>query len=162
LGDIVPKITYDSDQGVIKSVDSPLDYVISLDNVRAEAELAKQSGTFTFNPTYVTQERYTNSLASYNLQLNKIYRTPLKISLKDGSEIVTLPLDTTTLRAILLPNSLEPNIPPDINKDFLVGYVFEGITPKHKIYFSGEAVYQFSNLDINAGFLGDAISRTRS
>lgn len=156
LDDAVPRITYDPDHGVIKSVTSPLDYVIDLDNLAAEIELAKQTGELALKPTFTTLERYSNNLASYNLQLNKIYRTPLNISLKDGSDLATLPLDTKILRAILTPSSLESNVPPDINKDLLIGYVSQRLTPKQKKYFSGEAVYQNTKLAINSRFMGDA------
>lgn len=151
--DTVPRITYDSEQGVIKSVSTPHDYVISPDSLRAEAELANQTGVLAFVPTHTTQERYLHSLTDYNLQLNKIYRTPLDISLKDGSGTATLTLDERILRSILVPNSIESNVPPDLNRDFLVGYITQHLSPKQKKFFSEDAVYQNAKLAINARFM---------
>lgn len=156
LEDIVPKITYDAQEGVVKSVASPRDFVVPLSTLLAEVELARQSGQTTLTPTYSVQERYTHSLADYNLQLNKIYRTPLNISLKDGTETTMLPVETRILRSVLVPNSIEPNAPPDLNRDLLVGYVLQRLTPKQKKYFSPDAVYQNAKVAINARFMGDA------
>lgn len=95
-------------------------------------------------------------LADYNLRLNQIYRTPLNISLKDGTSITNISLDPSFLRSLLEPTTTELNVPPSINQSLLLSYLSSRLTSKQKKYFNPEFAYENTRKAINLRFMGEA------
>jgi lipoprotein-anchoring transpeptidase ErfK/SrfK len=153
--DTIPTVSYDSVEGVVKSISSPQDYVIDGGSLRASLAGYNIGQDISFTPQYELRDRYSNDLAAYNLQLNKIYREPLTISLKDGQSLTDLSLDSSVLRTILNPTSTEINIPPEINRDKLISYITSHLTPKQKNYFNPTTAYQNTRRAIHARFMGE-------
>ncbi len=94
-------------------------------------------------------------LTDYNLALNRIYRVPLNISLKDGSVITDITLDSQFLRSLLVPTTTELNVPPSINQSSLLSYLNSHLTPKQKKYFNPTVAYQNTQKAINLRFMGE-------
>lgn len=95
-------------------------------------------------------------LEDFNLALNRIYRYPLNISLKDGSLLTDISLDSQFLRSLLIPTTTELNVPPSINKSLLLSYLDSRLTPKQKQYFNPEFAYENTQKAINLRFMGEA------
>lgn len=153
--DTVPKITYNSTDGLLESIVSPKDYIVDIELLKQELE-ARTGSSSTLTPPYVLRDRSTNSITEYNYRLNRIHRSPLTISLKDGSSLTDFALDTTLLRTLLKPVSIEPNVPPQIDKSALLTYLESHLTPKQQKYFSADSAYQNTQKAINLRFMGEA------
>lgn len=138
-----PKISYNIEKGILESIISPQDYVIDVEKLR-KGELS-----------YVLRDRYTTSLADFNSHLNQTYRTPLTISLKDGSEMAEISIDSTRLRAIVRPISTDLLYPIDIDKEALISYISSKLTPKQKKYFNPAVAYQNTKNALNLRFMGN-------
>jgi hypothetical protein len=151
----VPRIAYNSTDGLLESISSPKDYVLDIDLLRNQL-LTQESGSLSITPEYTLRDRATSSISEYNFRLNRIHRTPLNISLKDGSEMTDFALDTVLLRTLLKPISTEQNVPPQINKEALLTYLNDRLTPKQKKYFNKEVAYQNTQKAINLRFMGEA------
>lgn len=150
--DSTPTISYDSEEGIVRSVDSPFDYVVELNSLKT----LLQNYDSPITPEYILRERIGDSLTEYNFKLNKIYRTPLKIIIKDGSSQSELSLDTRVLRSILMPTSIEINIPPEVNKQKLISYINSQLTQKQLKYFNPDVAYQSARIAIHSRFIGEA------
>jgi len=148
---VTPLISYNSLDGVLESVIVPEDYYISTSDIKTHLD----AGQLEFVPSYVIKPRFTAQLNDYNIALNRIHRSPLTISLKDGSEMSSLTLDTMLLRTMLKPNSIDLNVPPMIDKESLLAYIKRNLTPKQKKFFSEEVAYQNTQKAINLRFLGE-------
>lgn len=156
LDKITPKIAYNSELGILESVVAPQDYILDFETLRLEVAGHKNDESITFAPTYTLRDRSATSLADYNSRLNKIYRNPLNISLKDGSTLTDLVVDSGLLRSILVPSSVEPNVPPFIKKAELIEYITARLTPKQAKYFNPTVAYENTKKAINLRFIGEA------
>lgn len=119
------------------------------------------SPKITYNPSLGMVEstntpEIADKLEPYNYRLNQIYRIPLTISLKDGSSLTDLSLDSSFIRSILIPRSTELNVPPDIDKIELLSYISSRLTPNQKKYFNSEVAYLNTKNAINLRFMGEA------
>lgn len=153
--DATPKIAYNSTDGLLESISSPKDYIVDITLLKNSIS-SVPGDLATLVPDYVIQDRLTESLTQYNFRLNRIHRSPLKISLKDGSEMAEFALDSTLLRTLLKPLSIELNVPPQLDKDLLLVYISQRLTPKQRKYFSADAAYQNTQKAINLRFMGEA------
>lgn len=150
-----PKIAYNSVDGLLESVVSPKDYVVDIDILKNQL-LNYSDQVVSLVPKYVLRDRSIPSITEYNFRLNRIHRSPLNISLKDGSTLTDMALDTVLLRTLIKPSTTEINIPPQIDKTALLTYINERLTPKQKKYFSSEVAYQNTQKAINLRFMGEA------
>ena len=155
LDNTTPKIVYNSVDGLLESVVSPKDYVLDIDTLKHEL-LGYTEQNSSLTPKYILRDRHTPSITEYNYRLNRIHRSPLNISLKDGSTLTDIALDTVLLRTLLKPTTTEVNVPPLIDKGALLAYINDKLTPKQKKYFSSEVAYQNTQKAINLRFMGEA------
>lgn len=153
--DSTPVISYDSTEGIVRSVASPYDYVVEVDYLKQLVSEIRD-GESDLKPDYVLRERIGDSLAEYNLKLNKIYRTPLKITIKDGTTQSELSLDTHILRSILAPTSIQINIPPEVNRQKLIDHLTSRLSAKQAKYFDANVAYQSTRVAIHSRFIGEA------
>ena len=151
---LTPKITYDQNHGVIESVLSPQDYVLDIEALRQQISLLPHD-SLSLVPTYKLQDRYTTSLADFNARLSQVYRTPLNISLKDGSTLTDLVLGPTLLRALIRPISTDLVYPLDLDRLSLLSYITAHLTPKQKKYFNPASAYQNTKNALNLRFMGN-------
>ncbi len=155
LDNTTPQIAYNSVDGLLESVVSPRDYVLDIDILKNDiSSLSLESSSLT--PKYTLRDRYTPNIIEYNFRLNRIHRSPLNISLKDGSNLAELVLDSALLRTLLKPLTTESNVPPQIDKTTLLAYIKERLTPKQKVFFNEEVAYQNTQKAINLRFMGEA------
>jgi hypothetical protein len=138
-----PKISYNRSSGELESIISPQDYIVDVESLR-KGELS-----------YTLRDRYTTSLADFNQKLNQVHHSPLSISLKDGSEMTELTIDTSSLRSFLRPISTDLLYPIDIDKESLIGYISEKLTSKQKKYFNASVAYQNTKNALNLRFMGN-------
>ncbi|MEI8232121.1 MAG: L,D-transpeptidase [bacterium] len=143
LDNATPKIIYNQSLGQLESIISPKDYIVDVASLR--------SGTL----SYVLRDRYTTSLSDFNAKLNQVYRSPLNISLKDGSEMIDLSIEPASLRSLIRPISTDLVYPLDVDKDNLITYISSKLTPKQKKYFSASAAYQNTKNALNLRFMGN-------
>lgn len=156
LDSTAPKISYNPELGILESAISPQDYIIDFEELRKEVASRAGESDLSFAPIYSLRDRSARSLSDYNLRLNKIYRSPLNISLKDGSTQTDLALDPAFLRSLIIPTSTEINIPPEVNKAELLKYITSQLTPKQKKYFNPTVAYLNAKKAINLRFMGEA------
>jgi hypothetical protein len=150
-----PKISYNTLKGELESIISPQDYVLSVDTLRHQIENYLGDLSTTITPTYTLRDRYTTSLAEFNAHLNQTYRSPLNISLKDGSQLTDVTLAPAFLRSIIRPISTDLLYPIDINKEALLTYLNTNLTPKQKKYFNPDSTYQNTKNALNLRFMGN-------
>ncbi|MFH1244147.1 MAG: hypothetical protein V1487_01025 [bacterium] len=149
---ITPKINYNSQTGEVELSSYPQDYVIETSVIREEVAMCEEEAEIILTPSYTLRPRYTSLIAEYNLRLNRIYRSPLKIRLKNGIDYSELTLAPSILRTILLPQVVDLNRALEINAVQLNGYIEARLTPKQKEYFNAEATYKNARTAINARF----------
>ncbi len=155
LDNTTPHIAYNSVDGLLESVVSPKDYVVDIDILKNQL-LSYAEQNVTLAPKYILRDRFMPSISEYNYRLNRIHRSPLNISLKDGSNLTDITLDTMLLRTLLKPTTTEVNVPPLIDKEALLAYLNDKLTPKQKKYFSSDVAYQNTQKAINLRFMGEA------
>ncbi len=150
-----PKLVYNKSLGVVESTASPKDYVISGNTLREQVSRYVSDDTRTINPTYILKDRYQKNLADFNDQLNQAHRTPLTISLKDGSKQSELTLDSNFLRQVIKPISTDIVHPLDLDKASLLAYLNSRLTAKQKKYFNPTVAYQNTKDALNSRFMGN-------
>jgi hypothetical protein len=143
LDNPTPKISYSIEKGKLESIISPQDYVVDVAKLRS-GELS-----------YILRDRYTTSLESFNNHLSQTYREPLTISLKDGSTMAELTLDSARLRSIIRPISTDLLYPIDVDQEALINYISLQLTPKQKKYFNPSVAYQNTKNALNLRFMGN-------
>ncbi|MBP9670494.1 L,D-transpeptidase [Candidatus Woesebacteria bacterium] len=149
------EIFYDQQDGVVMAVTPARDYLVDLNNLRTQLSLYEFSKDLSFTPTYIIQDRQKEDFAEYNSRLNKIYRSPMVINLKNGSSFSELELDSTILRSILNPTSVSSNIPPEVDRTKLISYITSHLTPKQKPYFNPVTAYQNTRLAVHSRFMDE-------
>lgn len=150
-----PKISYNTLKGELESLVSPQDYVLDAQSLRAQINNYAIDQSTSFVPHYLLRDRYTTSLADFNLRLNQTYRSPLNISLKDGSIMTDITISPPFLRALIRPISTDLLYPIDINKEALISYITGKLTPKQKKYFNASVAYQNTKNALNLRFMGN-------
>jgi hypothetical protein len=150
------EIVYDQIEGIVTSSTPAQEYLIDLNNLRAQLSLYDIHENIAFTPSYVVQDRQKEDFADYNSRLNKIYRSPLVISVKDGSSFSELEVDPATLRSLLNPTSILPNIPPEVDRVKLISYISARLTPKQEPYFDPTTAYQHTRLAVHSRFMGES------
>jgi lipoprotein-anchoring transpeptidase ErfK/SrfK len=155
-GNSSPEIFYDQIQGVVTAITPPQDYIVDLNNLRSQLALYDINEDLSFTPTYVIQDRQKEDFAEYNARLNKIYRSPMVINLKDGATLSELELDPAILRSILNPTSVMSNIPPEVDRTKLISYITSRLTTKQKPYFDPTTAYQHTRLAVHSRFMGES------
>lgn len=156
LDKITPKISYNAEVGILESVIAPQDYVVDLEALRLQVASYSDDTSLSFVPTYTLRSHSALSISDYNQRLNKIYRNPLNISLKDGSVLTDLAIEPSILRSVIVPTSTEINVPPFIRKAELIEYITTRLTPKQKKYFNADVAYENTRKAINLRFMGEA------
>lgn len=151
-----PEIVYDKEQGIVTAITPPRDYIVDLNNLRSQLALYDLGEDLSFTPSYIVQDHQKEDFAEYNSRLNKIYRSPMTIDLKDGAKLSELVLDPTILRSILNPTSVMYNIPPEVDRTKLISYITSHLTPKQKPYFNATTVYQNTRLAVHSRFMGES------
>jgi lipoprotein-anchoring transpeptidase ErfK/SrfK len=154
--DTTTQIAYDSNQGVISILSSPKDYVISVEDLRHDIASYVDKYPAVITPEYLLRDRSLDAVTQYNLRLNKIYRSPLSVVLKDGSTQVEMVLNTQVLRSIINPTTSELNIPPELDRQKLLDYITPRLSVKQKKYFNPDSAYQSTRRAIHSRFLGEA------
>ncbi len=154
--DTTTAIIYDSKQGVISIVASPKDYVISVEDLRHDIAAYVETYPALITPKYALRDRSLDMVTQYNLRLNKVYRAPLNIVVKDGSTQAEIILNTQMLRAIINPTTAQLNIPPEVDRQKLLEYLNTRLSPKQKKYFNPDTAYQSTRRAIHSRFLGEA------
>lgn len=149
-------VTYEPIHGVVSIVSSPQDYVISAESLRRDIASYVETYPVLITPKYSLRDRSLDIVTQYNLRLNKIYRSPLSIIIKDGSTQAEILLDTQILRTIINPTTAELNIPPEVDRQKLLAYVNLRLSPKQKKYFNPDSAYQSTRRAIHSRFLGEA------
>lgn len=150
-----PKITYNPHEGVLESLASPKDYVINFAKLRFEIDNYTSSNTRALTPSFILRDRYTTSLADFNQHLNQTYRSSLSISLKDGSSMTDLSLPPPLLRSLIRPISTDLLYPIDLDKEALISYLLQHLSPKQKKYFNAGVAYQNTKNALNLRFMGN-------
>lgn len=152
---ITSEVSYDSSQGILVAISSPQDYVIDTKKLRQTITSYVDNSTLSLKPSFTLRDRHENDLANYNLRLNKIYRSPLTIILKDGVGKAELNLDSLAIRNILVPTSTQLNIPPEVDRSKLINHILSHLSPKQKKYFNPNVAYQSTRRAIHSRFLGE-------
>lgn len=150
-----PKIKYNPQTGQVEPIDSPQDYVVETSAIKDEVALHERDGEIIITPSYAIRPRYASLIDEYNLRLNRVYRSPLQIRLKNGVDYTELTLTPAILRALLMPQVVELTRAVEVNAPKLTAYVAGQLTAKQKEYFSAEATYINTRRAINARFLGE-------
>lgn len=153
---LVPTFHYDSDSGILITTSSPKDYVINVSELTKIIANYVDAENTKIKPTYTIRDHVEKNIAAYNSLLNQIYQLPLNIIVKDGSTKSELALDRAVLRDIIVPTLVELNVPPEVDRQKLLGYINSLLSPKQKKYFSPEVAYQSTRRAVHARFLGEA------
>lgn len=156
LDNATPKISYNPTLGMLESISSPQDYIIDLEVLKVNIKNRTKESGLSFAPEYKLRDRYTTNLADFNNQLNYAYRNPLNISIKDGGEFTDITLDASLLRQIIRPVSTDLVHPLDVDKNVLISYLTERLTPKQKVYFNPTVAYRNTKNALNARFMGNS------
>ena len=150
-----PKIVYNKSLGIVESTSSPKDYVISGNTLKEQVSRYVSDDIRSINPTYVLKDRYQENLTEFNDQLNQAHRTPLTISLKDGSKQTELTIDSNFLRQVINPISTDIVHPLDLDKASLLAYLNSRLTAKQKKYFNPTVAYKNTKDALNSRFMGN-------
>jgi hypothetical protein len=153
---IAPTVSYSATEGEVALLTAPQEYVIDVASLLSDIDKYVVEYPSTITPRFYMRDRYFDTLTLYNKQLNQIYRSPLNISLKDGLALTDITLDSSLLRAMLMPTTVALNIPPGIDKSMLLAYITPRLTLKQKKYFSAEFAYENTQKAVNARFMGEA------
>jgi len=149
------KINYNSQIGQVEPIDSPQDYVVATSAIKEEVAWHESEAEISITPSYTLRPRYASLIDEYNLRLNRVYRSPLQISLKNGVDYTELTLTPAILRNLLIPQVVDLTRAVEVSAPKLTAYVTNQLTPKQKEYFNAEATYINTRRAINARFLGE-------
>ncbi len=149
------RVSYNATEGVLVAIDPSYDYAVDLEKLKATLSLYPEQETITITPTYRAIQRGEKTLNEFNSRLAKIYRSPLTLSLKDGSANTDLFLDSEILRNILQPRSTSFLSPLEIDKNKLHSWIDARLSPKQKEYFIPDIAYQNIRTAVNARFMDE-------
>lgn len=155
LENMAPKIIYDSVLGVVQSTMAPKDYVVNVNQLKTAIATQRSDAPIMIVPDYAVRDRYAERLTDYNLRLNRTYRSPLQISVKDGAEFTRVELAPAFIRTIIHPQTIDLEAKLDVDQHVLITYLTDQLTAKQKQYFNPTVAYQNTKNALNSRFRGN-------
>ena len=117
----------------------------AINQIVQDDNLTPKTPKLSYNQTFGTVLADTGNsteLAIYNTRLNQVYRSPLTITLKNGSSFDSLDLPPSFLRTLIIPPASDLSAPLQIDKDQLLNYLNNTLSKKQKEYFDPTSTYQ--------------------